>query len=352
MTSKNRHLVILAILIPATLIFHYLNTFWGGSHAQPSVMHHVLTDPCYIPIVLAAIWFGLRGAIITATIIGGFSFLNTALMPHGTTLELMSDYVEIIFFYLAGGISGMVLDKDRRLRSMLDETRRRLNQAERLAIVGQMVASVVHEIKSPLIAIRGSAQILRDKSVSDTQKLEYTTIIEKESQRLDGLVHSLLTYPRPSSSVLANIDIREPLLAVQKQLGFQSEIHGVQIVLKSAEVPIIRGDRDKLYQVFSNIIINAMQAMPSGGKVELNCFHVNDNSKEFVKIEIGDNGPGIKKDILPKIFQPFYTTKNDGTGLGLAIADTIIKEHGGYIDVQSDEGRGTKFIISLPVTKE
>ena len=351
MTNRRRHFITLAIIVPATLIFHYFNPFWGGPHGQPNVMHHVLTDPCYIPIILAAIWFGLRGAIITATIIGAFSFLNTVLMPHGTTLELMSDYVEIIFFYLAAGISGIVLGKDRRLRQTLEETRRSLNQAERLAIVGQMVASIVHEIKSPLISIKGAAQILHDESVSEEQKREYSDIIENEAQRLDVLVHNLLAYPRPSSPIFDSLDLKEILAEIQKQLGFQTEAHGIQIILKSSGVSAIKGDRDKLNQVFSNIIINAMQAMPHGGKIELNCSYANDNSKRYVKIEIADNGPGISREFLPKIFQPFYTTKPDGTGLGLAISKTIIQEHGGHIYVKSVEGQGTKFTVTLPVVE-
>ena len=352
MSSSRRRAVILAIIVPITLIFHYFNPFWGGPHSQSNVMHHVLTDPCYIPIVLAAIWFGLRGAIFTTTVIAAFSLINAVFVPSGNPYELMSDYVEIIFFYGIGAISGIVLDKDRRLRRMLEETRRNLNQAERLAIVGQMVASIVHEIKSPLVSIKGAAQILRYDSISDKQKAEYTGIIEKEAQRLDNVVHGLLTYPRPSSSVLEKIDVREPLTAVKKQLGFQSEMHNIQIVLKSDEVPMIKGDREKLYQVFSNIIINAMQAMPQDGKIELSCFQDNINSKTSVKIVIADDGPGIARDVLSNIFRPFYTTKNDGTGLGLAIAKTIITEHGGCINVESTEGKGTKFIITLPVLKE
>jgi two-component system sensor histidine kinase HydH len=350
MDSRKKYLFFLALLVPVTLVFHFYSELLATSSGQSTLLRHVLADLCYIPIVLAAIWFGLRGAVATTTIIAGFSLIFLFLNPPANPHEAIGDYTEVIFFYLVGAVSGIVLDRDRRLRARLEETQKNLNQAERLSIIGQMVASIVHEIKNPLVSISGAARIMRDKSISERQKEEYLTVIENESKRLDEAVHLLLSYPKPGPTVLADVDLRELLSAIQQQLGLQGGSQGIRITLKGGDIPPLKGDRDKLYHAFSNIIINAMQAMPHGGKIDLTCSH-SDNTKGKVFIEIADNGPGIRKEELPRLFQPFYSTKSGGTGLGLVIARSIIREHGGSIQIDSVEGKGTRFTIALPEMK-
>jgi two-component system sensor histidine kinase HydH len=348
--SRSKQLAILALLVPITLIFHFYSELLATSSGQSTLLRHVLADLCYIPIVLAAIWFGLRGAIVTTTVIAAFSLIFLILNPPANPREIIGDYAEIIFFYLVGAVSGIVLDRDRRLRARLEETQKNLNQAERLSIIGQMVASIVHEIKNPLVSISGALKIIHDKTITEKQRDEYLTVIENETRRLDETVHLLLNYPRPSPAVLADVDVREPLATIQKQLGFQASSQGVRITLKSADLPPIKGDRDQLYHAFSNIIINALQAMPEGGRIDLICSF-SENPDGWVIVEIADNGPGIKKEDLPRLFQPFYSTKKGGTGLGLVIAKNIIKEHRGSIEIDSLEGKGTRFRIALPVKR-
>ncbi len=337
--------------MPVTLFLHFYSEILVTTTAQSNLMRHVLADLCYIPIVLAAIWFGLRGAVITTTCIAAFSLLFLISNPPLNPRDIIGDYIEIILFYLVGAVSGMVLDRDRRLRKVLAETQKNLYQAERLSIIGQMVASIVHDFKNPLISIMGASKILRDKSLSDKQKDEYVTVIENEAQRLDGAVRILLTYPRPTPPQLEEIDVRETLNALNKHLGLQCINQGIRLTVRSVEVPPIKGDNSKLYQAFSNILINAMQAMPQGGRLDLNCYRSENNSSRSVVVEISDTGPGIKKDVLPKIFQPFFSTKSDGTGLGLAIAKSIITEHGGRIEIDTVEDQGTKFSIAFPAAK-
>ncbi len=350
MESRSKQLIILALLVPITLVFHFYSELLATTSGQSTLLRHVLADLCYIPIVLSAIWFGLRGAITTTTIIAAFSLIfllvNRPANPH----EIIGDYTEIIFFYLVGAVSGIVLDRDRRLRAILEETQRNLNQAERLSIIGQMVASIVHEIKNPLVSISGAVRIMRDKSITEQQKDEYLTVIENETRRLDETVRLLLNYPHPGPTVLTDVDVREPLSAIQRQLSLQANSQGVRISLRGNDIPPVKGDRDQLYHAFSNIIINALQAMPGGGKVDLNCSYI-ENPDGRVIVEIADNGPGIKKDILPKLFKPFFSTKSGGTGLGLVIARNIIKDHGGTIEIDSAEGKGTKFTVSLPAKR-
>jgi two-component system sensor histidine kinase HydH len=350
MESRGKQLIILALLVPITLVFHFYSELLATTSGQSTLLRHVLADLCYIPIVLSAIWFGLRGAIIATTFIAGFSLIFLLVNQPANPHEIIGDYAEIVFFYLVGAISGIVLDRDRRLRAILEKTQRNLNQAERLSIIGQMVASIVHEIKNPLVSISGAVRIMREKSITEEQKEEYLTVIDNEARHLDEAVHQLLSYPRPDPTVLSDIDIREPLAAIQKQLSLQSNSQGVRISLKSTDLPPVKGDRDKLYHAFSNIIINAMQAMPQGGRIDLICSR-SSNPDGKVIVEIADNGPGINKDILPKLFQPFFSTKSGGTGLGLVIAKSIIKEHGGNIEIDSAEGKGTKFTITLPTKR-
>jgi two-component system, NtrC family, sensor histidine kinase HydH len=347
-SSRRKYIIVLTIIVPITLAFHFYSQLWQAPSGQSSFMRYVLSDLCYIPIVLSAVWFGLGGAIPTASFLAIASFLFIIFIPPQTQHELISDYFEILFFCLVGGIAGAVVDRDKRLRRSLEVTQRNLHQTERLSIIGQMVASVVHEIKNPLISIMGAANILRDRSVSAEQRDEYITVIENEAKRLNDTICLLLSYPKPGPPNLTDIDIKEALDTIQKQLEFQCRVQGIKLSIRCSDIPLIKGDHDKLYHAFSNIVINAMQAMPQGGKIDLNCYRFSNSIKNSVVIEISDNGPGIPKEILPKVFQPFFTTKNTGTGLGLAITQGIVREHSGTIKIESADKVGTKFIITLP----
>ncbi|MGH7827343.1 MAG: two-component system sensor histidine kinase NtrB [Candidatus Binatia bacterium] len=233
-----------------------------------------------------------------------------------------------------------------------------LKRADRLAMMGTVAAGLAHEIRNPLGGIKGSAQMLRRAFDKDSPLVEYTNIMVREVGRVNQLIEQLLDLSRPAELKLDPLNIHEVLEEVLL-LEDQTVERQNKTVTKRFDpsLPPIRGDKSKLTQVFLNLIKNAFQAMPEGGiltvttRVETD-FHIRGQDAERSKliwVDIEDQGTGIKEEDLPHIFSPYFTTKNNGTGLGLATCYGIIKEHGGLIRVESTEGTGATFRVSLIV---
>lgn len=224
----------------------------------------------------------------------------------------------------------------------------KLNEAQRLASLGKMVATVSHEIKNPLGIVRSTAEILRKRISKVAPGNEHlATIIVEETSRLDTIVRGFLDFSRPREiktkpESFNNLVERlarfiEPELA-QKSVSLTSNL--------DPNLPLVPMDGEQVYQVIFNIIFNAIQAMPDGGEIRLTSFETEEPPQ--VVLEIEDTGVGISEEQFEQIFTPFYTDKYRGTGLGLAIAKNIIDKHGGTIAVESVEGQGSIFRVSLP----
>jgi signal transduction histidine kinase len=211
-----------------------------------------------------------------------------------------------------------------------------------------MVASVSHEIKNPLGIVRSTADILGKRVKSVAPGNEYlASIIVEETSRLDGIVREFLDFARPQEPKLTEGLIDE---VMDKALTFMTpelEKQNVGLVKKldGSSAPL-KMDQDLVYRAFLNILVNSVQAMPSGGTLRVTTGVT--RSPAGVRITISDTGMGMNEEKRQKIFTPFYTDKNRGTGLGLAIVKNIIDSHHGTIEVQSEEGEGTTFTIVLP----
>ena len=232
-----------------------------------------------------------------------------------------------------------------------------LKRADRLAMVGTLAAGLAHEIRNPLGGIKGAAQLLRRSLDPGSSLIEYTNIMNREVDRVNLLIEQLLDLSRPAKLEIVPLNIHEVLEDV---LLLELKTHDVPSVdvrkLFDPSLPPIRGDRNRLTQVFLNLVKNGYQAMNGSGTLTITTRletdrHVRGQGTErrFIWVEIADQGSGIKDEDLPHIFSPFFTTKNSGTGLGLAVCYWIIREHGGIIRVESVEGKGSTFKVSLVV---
>jgi two-component system nitrogen regulation sensor histidine kinase GlnL len=255
-----------------------------------------------------------------------------------------------------GNFLGSVLVlRDLKHRKELEED---LQRADRLGIVGTLAAGLAHEIRNPLGGIRGAAQLLKRALDHDSSLLEYANIMIREVDRVDKLIEQLLDLARPAKLELTAVNIHEVLEDVLLLETHTAEAPPIAVKKRfDPSLPPIRGDREQLTQVFLNLVKNAFQAMPRGGfltvatRLETD-FHIRGQGTDrsrWIWVDIEDEGVGIKEEDLPHIFSPFFTTKNNGTGLGLAACYRIVKEHGGLIRVESIEGKGTTFRISLVV---
>ena len=232
------------------------------------------------------------------------------------------------------------------------QLRRRLQQAERLSAVGELVSGVAHELNNPLTVIRGYAQLLQGREEARWASRELGAITE-HAERAACIVRGLLTFAREHPPAYQEVDLNAVLQSVLDMRGRQLVTSGIRVVLELApDLPRIWGDPYQLQQVFLNVLLNAEQALAEtgrGGEVRLRTTLEADGS---VLAIVQDDGPGIRADIADQIFDPFFTTKGDhqGTGLGLSICYGIVNAHGGRIWAESTEGHGATFYVSLPAS--
>jgi two-component system nitrogen regulation sensor histidine kinase GlnL len=255
-----------------------------------------------------------------------------------------------------GNFLGSVLVlRNLKYRKELEED---LQRADRLGIVGTLAAGLAHEIRNPLGGIKGAAQLLKRSLDQDSSLLEYANIMIREVDRVDKLIEQLLDLARPAKLDLTAVNIHEVLEDVLLLETHTAEALRIGVKKRfDPSLPPIWGDRAQLTQVFLNLVKNAFQAMHRGGiltvatRLETD-FHIRGQGSDrsrWIWVDVEDEGVGIKEEDLPHIFSPFFTTKNHGTGLGLAVCYRIVREHGGLIRVDSIEGKGTTFRISLVV---
>ncbi len=218
--------------------------------------------------------------------------------------------------------------------------------SEKLASIGLLSAGVAHEINTPLTGISSYVQMLQ-KKVSDEHFTGLLDKIEAQTDRVSRIVKNLLTFARnPSDLAFHRVNLRDNLQEIISLIDYKLKAMYIDLETELAPVTPIWAQGERLQQVFINIILNALDAMPNGGRLRLELGET--PTEAFVAIS--DTGTGIKEQHLPRIFDPFFTTKGvgKGTGLGLSISYAIINEHEGRIDVQSEVGKGTKFTIFLP----
>jgi signal transduction histidine kinase len=260
-----------------------------------------------------------------------------------TSTALMGALYVVLIFVVKRGESIIQRRAMERLR-----LKERLSQAEKLSAIGEMAAGISHEIRNPLGIIRSSAELLKKKVIKHDPSNTFPDIIVEESSRLNQIITDFINYARPRSPSLASCLIAE---AIEKNLTFlASQIEEEGYIIKKNyqnSVPPIMADAAMLYQSFLNILINAMQAMPDGGRIQIELS----SSDNIVSVHFDDEGPGIPEDNLEKIWDPFFTTKEKGSGLGLGIVKNIIEAHGGSIQISNREVRGARVTIELPIVQ-
>lgn len=356
--------ILLALLITIVLLIGMLHFFTPG-HLH--FYHDTYRRLSYFPIVLGGLWFGLRGGLAMAVLSSIFFIPHVLLYIDKGPHAYLSELAEIILYLAAGLLVGMISGRQTRLRekyrllseklgksyerlheetAQLIEAEKQLAAAQKFSALGKMSASLAHEIKNPLSSIKGTAEILVDDYPPEHPNREFVDILLKEIARLQGTVEDILKYSRekgaeehlvPLSEVTYHVAalLEKPL----KEKEIQLHLNGME---KAEDFPVAEG---KLTQVLLNILLNSIDAVRQGeGKIRLT----------FVKkdaegmIEVCDNGRGIPEQNRERVFEPFYTDKEDGTGLGLLISKKIVESLGGKITVTDDLDGGACFRIFLP----
>ncbi|HYU14709.1 MAG TPA: ATP-binding protein [Candidatus Acidoferrum sp.] len=245
-----------------------------------------------------------------------------------------------------------------RLRQLESEVRR----GETLAAAGQMAVGLAHEIRNPLSAIRGAVQLMQRELGDEARWGEYTSVLLKEVTRVNSIIEMLLDLGRPVTLRAVPLNVHQLLERVALLLEEEGASLGVQLVRRyDPSLPPILADEDRLVQVFHNLMRNAIEAMPGGGRLTLVTrlsmnplfakVDLGQGQRSMAEIQVADEGLGIPEATRDKLFTPFFTTKDRGLGLGLALCHRIVEEHKGAIQVMSEPGRGTAVSCFLPIAR-
>jgi len=223
-----------------------------------------------------------------------------------------------------------------------------VSYSAKLAALGRLTSGVAHEVKNPLNAMMIHLELLKEKlGVTSDEAQQSVAVIESEIRRLDRVVQSFLKFIRPRELHLKPVDLNALLQGVIALLEPEWQPRGIRFAFQpDPALPAVTGDEELLHQAFMNILLNACQAMPSGGTITVATTW---ESRELARVGIADEGVGIPPEDLEKIFKLYYTTKPDGSGIGLSLVYRIIQEHDGRIDVSSEVGRGTRMTVRLPL---
>ena len=223
--------------------------------------------------------------------------------------------------------------------------RQEMQRKEKLAAIGGLAAGIAHEIRNPLSSVKGMATYFKNRFTADPDASQAAEVMVQETERLNRVINELLEFARPSQINARPSDINAVIDHSIKLIRQDAEDQGVELdTNKAADLPAAHIDPDRVVQCLLNLYLNAIQAMEAGGRITA---ETGLSPEGAVMVQIADTGPGIAREDLSRIFDPYFTTKSTGTGLGLAIVHKIIEDHGGRITVNSTPGRGTVFSIYL-----
>lgn len=351
--SKRLKLTLLCISILLITWLHNIVTFDGP------LFLNVYQRLYYIPIVLAAYWFGLKGALLV-------SIASTLSYPHHGHFQWpdrpfyeLNQYAEMIMFNIIAIVTGILSDLETRQRNKYEKTSIELEEAyrklrdsfeqarktDRLSALGELSAGMAHEIRNPLASIKGGIDILEEEIDRENPRYEFIAIIKKEISRLDSIISEFLTYAKPMPPHKSICKVNEIINSICLLLKKEAERQDVKIIIDLADdIPELLIDGEQIKQAILNIILNGIQAASEGREIIISSGLEN----EFIFISVSDSGKGIPENVMNRLFDPFFTTKDDGTGLGLSISMQILKSHGGDIEVKNLEGKGPEFKILIP----
>lgn len=346
-----------AILFATIFLISLLHYQTPTSHVW---LHTLLQRAYYVPLLLTALWYGCRGGLLAALVASVLYVPHIEMAWRQQSAYSASQWVEIGMFFLLTALTGVLADHERAQRRKAEETAgqlartnaelqssfEQLRRADRLSAMGELSAGLAHEIRNPLGSIEGAVQILRREQLPIETKQEFGELAQRELDRLKGIVNHFLEFARPQAPKRVTTEPALLLQSVAKLTAETAKMAGVQIDVTAApDLPMVAIDPEQIKQVLLNLVLNAVKAMPRGGQITLRAAA----DGEHLRLDVQDEGLGIAPENLERIFNPFFTTREEGTGLGLSIAERIASQHGGRIQVRRNPERGMTFSVTLPL---
>lgn len=274
--------------------------------------------------------------------------LRSLLLETGRSdpIEVSGDVVQT----LSQSVRGLIEDVGQ-TQVKLEKSRENLLHSEKMAMVGKLAAGMAHSVRNPFTSVKMRLfSLSRSLKLSGTQKDDFD-VISEEIDHIDTIVQNFLEFSRPPRLKMQAVSPSTVVDTAVKLLCYRLEsYHVTATVHRDRELPPVNADPDQFKEVLVNLVVNACEAMTGGGAIDIHERVLGTQTdRQLAEIRVSDDGPGIPPAAAKKVFDPFYTTKEEGTGLGLSIVARIIREHGGHVDLSSEEGRGTTFTIVLPI---
>ncbi len=322
-----RHMGFITVLLASITFLHYVSPRIAHDRYHLEIIFQRLY---FLPIVLGCLWFDLKGGLITfcavLLLLTPHLILHWAGMSPGDLTRIMQIAVYLVVAVVLGKV--VSLQKREQLKA---------KQAENLAAIGKSLSAVAHDMKTPLIAIGGFANLIKKHLLPDNPECSKLGIIISETARLEGMVKDMLDFSRPLELNRIEVDIYSMInecLAIVENATSQK----VSIQARLADnLPAIPLDSIRIRQALINLLTNAMQASPEGETVRLHCYRKGKN----LFLDVIDCGCGIPLEMREAIFPPFFTTKKNGTGLGLPIVKKIVDAHGGFLEIIDNPCKGS-----------
>ncbi len=340
-------IVIVGAGIAAASSLHYFTS--------PSLIlwHNLFQRLYYLPIIYAAIYLGWRGGLVASTMSAVCYVPHILMAWHHMPDYAMNQYAEIIVFFLVGTVTGVLADRGMKQRQELAALNRdlqnsfeQIKRADRLSAIGELSASLAHEIRNPLASIDGATNLMESDQTPPEMRRASLGIIRKEVQRLNRLLTNLLDFARPRKPEFQAVHPDRLIEATIALINHSAQQKGVTVRKDvRPDVPAFQCDPEQMKQVVLNLGINAVQAMTRPGEIVLSARQHN----AAVILSVRDQGPGVDEQDLDKIFNPFYTTKDAGTGLGLSVVYQIVTQHGGLVAAERNPDGGMTFSLTIPV---
>ncbi len=320
------------IIIVSALLITYLH-YW--TTPKNHILHNIQTELHYIPLLIGAVVFGLRGAVLT------FIFITLLYLPYFVTswsdpfLSVINRLLHIVLSGLISSLAGFLVDRERKQRRQSEKDRY-------LADIGRVATTIVHDLKNPLITIMGFARRIKEGKGNTGEAAQ--AIIESAGN-MQRMVFDVLDFSKPIRLTRGEEDIGEIINRACDSCRTRAEGEKLALSVDLPDKPLkLPIDGFHMERAIVNLINNAIDASREGGEVKISAVH----DKNALIIRIKDNGTGMDRETLEKIFIPFYTTKRVGTGLGMSIVKKIIEGHQGTIRINSQPGAGTEAVIELP----
>ena len=361
---SGRAFLYLWLPVVAVTIAHF------GTPMNQEWLHDVLRRLYYIPIIVGAFLFGLRGALLTSSVVTVL-YLPHAFwlmgphahhhgMIHADPTGTANKILELVLYNVVALVTGLLVEKEQRARRDVEHKmvemqamEQELIRAGRLQSLGELSAGLAHEIRNPLASLKAASAIVADEIPETSPRRKMVVILGKEIDRMTVLLERFLAFARPGNLTFSEVKLVE---AVEQAIALVKPQADVRQVALQVETPthaqIIRGDPDKLTQILLNVLLNAVQFSPERSSVQVRCRERMLPHGKFVEVSILDQGPGIPPEDRERIFDPFFSTREHGTGLGLAIASRLMDEHHGYIEVVNPHGKGAELLLRFPLVAE